>query len=197
MKLMAVHQEKQVLELLTLCFQENANFKFLFGSKKRIHKQLHYFLQRFIDAGKEKNAVFLSDDEQGVAIIFPVKYLEKWKPIITWRDALNLFSFYRLPKIWNFQRKTKAFLPKEDHLCFQFLGVGNHRNGIRTAADLKDACFDLSEAMHLPIYAQTSNVRTKILYERYGFKCYGELKFPNSSSFMYFLKRDCHEANSL
>lgn len=197
MKLMAIEQEKQALELLTLCFQENANFKFLFGTKKRIQKQLHFFLQRFIDVGKQKNAVFLSDDEQGVAIIFPVRENEKCFNAISFKDALRLFPLHRLPKIWNFHRKTKFFSPREDHLYFQFLGVGQHRNGIQTAADLKEACFDLSEAMHLPIYAQTSNVRTKVLYERYGFQCYGVLAFPNSTDNMYFLKRNCHAENKV
>ncbi len=188
MKTLKPEQDQQALWILNNCFQENANFHFLFGSNPaKWRKKL--FLKACVRHARNQKGAYISDDEQGVAFIWCNKTAEKRSPI-SFLQALVIFPLQRLGKIVRFQRQIKRFFPDEPHLYYQFLAVGNGRNHISTILDLRDNTFSLAESMQLPIYAQTSNERTKLHYERNGFKTYGELCFPNTTNKLYFLKRD-------
>lgn len=191
MRTLHAEQDPLALSILSNCFLENANFQFMFG-KKPAEWRRRLFLRTYIRHARHQKGAYISNDEQGIAFVWCNSASERRSPL-SFLQALTIFPLRRLMKIKRFQQRVARLLPSEPHLYFQFLAVGQNKNQISTILDLRDNTFRLADSMHLPIYAQTSSERTRGHYERFGFKMYGELTFPNTSNKMYFLKRECSE----
>lgn len=190
MKILKPEQDTLAVSILNKCFRENANFRFMFGTNPA-RWRVRLFLKTCIRHARHQQGAYLSTDEQGVAFIWCNQTAKRRSPLSV-LQALFIFPLRKFFRISKFQNTVKNFLPKEPHLYYQFLAVSKNENHLTTIVDLRDHTFGLAESMQLPIYAQTSNERTKNLYERYGFKSYGEVTFPKMGGKLYFLKRDCH-----
>lgn len=189
MKILQAEQDQLAISILKNCIAEHANFRFMFGPHPAKWRT-RLFFRTSVKHARHQNGAYISNNEQGVAFIWCNKNPEKRSPI-SFLQSLFIFPLRKLFKITRFQKQVKRLLPKEPHLYFQFLALGESSNSIATLLDLRDNTFSLADSMHMPIYAQTANEKTKKIYERYGFNTYEELKFPKMDSKLYFLKREC------
>lgn len=109
----------------------------------------------------------------GVAICFPeheVKFsfrvfLFELKFLI---QSVPLNYLFRLQQIESYRVKCRTH--HDDYLYFWFFGV--LQGGDDAGFELKHEIFNIAERQNLPIYAETTVRKNKIVYERFGFETY-------------------------
>lgn len=187
MRSFTLSESPTVFGLLEQSLRGNANFnRFLNG--KICKWRLKAYIRSCIRFAHAKNGAFISDDGKGIAFIWPVGDI-RGRASVSWWQTWLMLPFGRLFRITRFQRQVAGFQPKEPHLFFMLLAVDEERSGLSAIIDIRDRIFALSAFMQLPVYAQTTSAKIRILYESYGFETYGTLSIPGSREFIYFLKR--------
>lgn len=161
---------------------------------KRIERITHlakYMLRR----AKRKKGLYVSSDCNGLAICYKVMPGEK-KSFSEWLDEIivgfKVIGYARIPSILKRQTYLKEQMPKDrPYLYFWFLGVDEEARGMETgiAAELKEHVFADAKKWGLPIYAETSIKKNKIVYQRYGFEIFHEWKM-NEKATMWFMKKE-------
>ena len=76
---------------------------------------------------------------------------------------------------------------KEEHLYFWFLGV--EKGGNKAVFEIKDQIFQWSEEKKLPILLETSVIRNRKVYERYGFEVYHTWDDSGNGNTLWFMRR--------
>ncbi|MBK8807125.1 MAG: hypothetical protein IPO21_10965 [Bacteroidales bacterium] len=74
-------------------------------------------------------------------------------------------------------QKRESFIHKHrpadgNFLYFWFWGIKTSERGKYSAIESKKFIFELSKRLDIPIYLETSVVKNKNVYERYGFETY-------------------------
>jgi hypothetical protein len=157
---------------------------------ERIQYLAHFMLKR----GIRKKGLFVSDDGAGLAICYRVAAGEKKTIRDRFEELLigfKVIGYFRIPGILKRQAYLKSQLPKnEPYYYFWFFGVaeGSRGNDTGTSHELKRRVFEQAEHDGLPIYAETSTRKNKIVYQRYGFEVFHEWKI-NSKTTMWFMKK--------
>jgi hypothetical protein len=161
-------------------------------SKKE--KRFHYLATYMVEKAIEKDALIVSEDNKGIAILFRTNSKDGnfWKDLIQdIKLALNVTGIKKGLKAMKVQKYVKAQRPKEgDYLYCWFWGILSDARGsddAKTAYHMKNRFMEISHALQLPIYAETRIRRISIAYQRYGFKMFNEWDHPSGGK-MYFLR---------
>lgn len=157
-------------------------------------QRFEYLAKHMAEKGLEKDAVIISKDQRGIAILFRTSSQDKnfWKDLITdIKLALNVTGIRKGLKALKEQKYVKDQRPKKgEYLYCWFWGILPDARGtgeIQTAYEMKDKFFAISKDLQLPIYAETRIRRINLAYQRYGFKLFNEWDHPSGDK-MYFLK---------
>jgi hypothetical protein len=70
------------------------------------------------------------------------------------------------------------------------IAVNPEWKGLETIIELRDFSYELSDQKGLPIFAEATEKKTKVTYERYGFKVFDEWKVEAENIHLWFLRRD-------
>lgn len=159
-------------------------------------QRFHYLAKHMVDKAIEKDALIVSEDKKGVAILFKLNSKDKdfWKDLITdLKLAINVTGIKKGLKAMKVQNYVKSQRPKEgDYLYCWFWGILSDARGsddAKTAYDMKNQFYAISKDLQIPIYAETRIRRISIAYQRYGFKLFNEWDHPSGDK-MYFLRYD-------
>lgn len=157
-------------------------------------KRFDYLAKYMVEKAIEKDALIVSDDGKGIAILFRTNSNDKnfWKDTIQdIKLALNVTGIKKGLKAMKTQSYVKSQRPKEgDYLYCWFWGILSDARGSddsKTAYNMKNQFYARAQELQLPIYAETRIRRISIAYQRYGFKQFNEWDHPSGGK-MYFLK---------
>jgi hypothetical protein len=158
-------------------------------------KRFDYLARYMVEKAIEKDALIVSENNKGIAILFRTNSKEKnlWKDtIMDLKLALNVTGIRKGLKAIKVQSYVKNQRPKEgDYLYCWFWGILSDARGksdeAKIAYDMKDQFFAISKELQLPIYAETRIKRISLAYRRYGFEQFNEWDHPSGGK-MYFLK---------
>lgn len=199
MKLAKATDKEKVLRILCESFDKNPRVNFILKQDHRKSQRLRALAEYAFEIGLRRNGIFLTDDNLGLAILFPsqrwkLSLYEHWLQI---KMALRCFSIERLPLVHKVENVFQANRTKqENYLYFWFFGVANEALGSGDARELIHYAFDLSAKTNLPIYLETSLERNTRIYARYGFQIYNKVNVQNSNLCLWYMKRPCsvHES---
>lgn len=157
-------------------------------------KRFRYLAKYMVEKAIEKDALIISEDGKGIAILFRTNSKDKnfWKDMIQdIKLAINVTGIKKGLKAMKAQGYVKSQRPKEgDYLYCWFWGILSDARGSddsKTAYNMKNQFYDIAKDLQLPIYAETRIRRISLAYRRYGFKQFNEWDHPSGDK-MYFLK---------
>lgn len=152
-----------------------------------------YLARHMVEKGIDKNALILSENEKGIAIVFRRSENEPhfFKDTIeNLKLVWNVTGFKNISKILKNQNYVKNQRPKdEDYLYCWFWGICEDVRGadLQVGKQMKDEFLRRADKYQLELYAETQTRRNTIVYRKFGFNLFHEWKRPDGKT-MYFMK---------
>lgn len=164
--------KKLIIELLEESFIANStmlSYSRIVNGKHRIKP----FLEYVYHYSNARNGIFLSDNRSCVAFYFRAK--KTFNPIVFFYFLKLMFTGIRFSKIvaiCKHIRQIKSEKPKnKTYYHFWFLGANKNSCLKSTQLFIKEL-MSLAESDKLPVYAETTGIKNKYVYTRYGFDTY-------------------------
>ncbi len=188
MKLAKKKDKAKVVAILEKSFAENKTLLFLTRRRRHIHKIAEYAF----DYALRRKGVFLSDSGNGVAICY--QYNRKNKDWLDYFYEIKLFfralSLKRVHKIIAHTKKIENTRPKDGNfLYFWFFGARPESLKQNSAKELYLSILKLAKKKQLNIYAETTILKNKNVYERFGFEVYKQWFNPDSGFNVWFMRK--------
>ncbi|MDA8885991.1 hypothetical protein N8368_02435 [Bacteroidia bacterium] len=184
--------KKTALRILVSSFGDNPGALWVIKKKGNLRKRLAVLCLFCLEVSMQKQGAYLTTDNNGVALIFkntarqnPFKwiwgYIQLGNKCIGWDRAYSIIRR---------ERTIQGKRPKREHLYFWMLAVENNSFGLSTIIEIRDFTYQLSQKYNLPIYAETSLPKNRLMYERYGFKVYDTWIIEKEEITLWFLARE-------
>ena len=186
------NDKEKVVKIICESFNTNPHINYILKNDEKRDQRLAHLSEYAFYFGMRRNGVYLTDDEQGVSIIFEYK---KFKLSIHdyWRQLILIFKCFTLPRAYFVYKVEKQIkLNRESNLNFLYLwffGVTNETLGSNNARDMMKFIFDMSLKRKLPMYLETSLRRNSVIYKRFGFEEYNIFETEDKDLTMWYLKR--------
>ena len=187
----------KVISNMTSLLQEVPSSLEIIKDDKHKEKRFRYLATHMIDKAIERDALIVSEDYNGIAILFEENTGYKpnfFKDILAdLKLAIKVTGIKKGLKILKTQSYIKGQRPKDEpHFYCWFWGIMPEARDVdstKTAYKMKNQFMEMSQAKGFPIYAETRIKKVYIAYRRYKFECFNEWQHP-SGDIMYFMKYD-------
>lgn len=171
MRLAGLSDRRLVIDIIARTMCENRGINWMLRSTDIRH--LKNLAQYAFYKAYYKNGAYISSNNKGLALCF--KFNSPISSIIPYIQGiifiLKSVKFSTLPKIFKLETFKKNQRPANgEYMYFWFFSVV--KGGDNAGFELKNGIFNMARKEQLPIYAETSKLRNKIVYERFGFKTY-------------------------
>ncbi len=187
----ATRQDKALVTgILCESFAGNSHFKFILR-KSKPEKRLRELASYAFDYGLKRNAVLITSDEAGVAIVYKYNQGGYLSDLLqTTRLVIRAFDIGKLPQIIRHEKMLKAKRPVSgEFLYFWFFCVKPQRRGRSAPREIRDYMIKRSYREQLPVIAETTAERNKLLFEKFGFRVYDQLENRLNNLHVWFLVR--------
>lgn len=156
-------------------------------------KRFHYLANHMVEKAIKKDALILSKNEKGIAILFRTNKNESsflndiWEEIGLLLHVTGIKNAFRILKN---QKYIKAQRPQDgDYLYCWFWGIVPSHRGADTQVgkEMKDEFLRLADEAQLPLYAETRTKRNVIVYRKFGFDLFHTWERPDGET-MWFMR---------
>ena len=184
--------KNKFINIIAESFNTNPSVNWVIKNDYKKTKRIKALADYTFECSLMKGGAFISTDETGIALCF--KYNNKINIVADCinqaRLAIRAIGISRVPQVL----KREAYLKRQrplsgEYLYFWFYGVTNEGIGKGAAKELKDNIFNLSEQTELPIYLETSVLKNKNVYIRYGFEVYHSWVSKDKGVTIWFMRR--------
>lgn len=186
--------QKLVSDILVKAFLESPGVNWMFKPSVDpvlcLQRMARYVLVKTIN----RDGAWIASNEKGLIFFFeasrsPFSLRELWYEFYF---AVTCIGIRRIPAVLHRESIRKSLRPADrKYLYCWFLAVLKEGRG--AAYELKDFLFSESVRRNLPVYVETSSLRTRIVYERIGFTTYHEWKDEKAGIHLWFMKWDPRE----
>lgn len=157
------------------------------------NKRFHYLATHMVEKAIKKDALILSKNEKGIAILFRTNkkdssFLNDIGEQISL--VLNVTGVKNALKIVKNQGYIKAQRPQEgDYFYCWFWGIVPSHRGADTQVgkEMKDEFLRIADEAQLPLYAETRTKRNVIVYRKFGFHLFHTWNRPDGDT-MWFMR---------
>ena len=185
----ATDKERDIaVRLITETFKENPSVNIVIGEGGNRSRKISRLADYAFTKALNRKGAFISQNEKGVALCFrsdqggtnlrEVLYEARFALSIPLKNVISTL-------------KRESYIKKnriaEAHLYFWFLGV--NREGGAAVFELKNHFFEWSASENIPIILETSVLRNKTIYERYGFEVYHTWSNSGKGKTLWFMVR--------
>lgn len=186
--------KQEIIGHVSKLLQEITTSREIVKDDHKKEQRFNYLAKHMVEKAIEKDALIISENGRGIAILFRTNSKEgnSWKDFIQdIKLALNVTGIRKGLKVMKNQKYVKNQRPKEgDYLYCWFWGILPDSRGSddsKTAYEMKNKFYAISKELQLPIYAESRVRRISLAYRRYGFKLFHTWDHPSGDK-MYFLK---------
>jgi hypothetical protein len=171
----------RIISIFQEAFIDNPHICFLLG-KSRLREKIGIMTSHVIDIAMKRQGLYLSEDGEGVLIVFeadrlPLTFTEKCAQYLMVLRCFNLRNLFAIART---EKKVKALRQVQPgDLYVWFYAVSDKGLGGKTARELLQDLFDLAQAKNAAILAETSIARNMVIYKRYGFENYDQQQFES------------------
>jgi hypothetical protein len=171
----------RIISIFQEAFIDNPHICFLLG-KSRLREKIGIMTSHVIDIAMKRQGLYLSEDGEGVLIVFeadklPLTFTEKCAQYLMVLRCFNLRNLFAIART---EKKVKALRQVQPgDLYVWFYAVSDKGLGGKTARELLQDLFDLAQAKNAAILAETSIARNMVIYKRYGFETYDQQQFES------------------
>lgn len=186
---------EQIVEMLVRSFQNNPTLKAL--TSQHNPAGVRNIIEYSFDFARRRDGIMLSD-EKNCAVLFyknsshprsVYEYLQKLRLLVTtlpFRKLLNI--------LFHLNYINSARGAKGDFYYLWYLGSSAGSRMIDTRKFILEI-FEKADSENLPIYAETTLLKNKLVFERYGFKTYKTWYNRKLDIRVYFMKREVVRAD--
>lgn len=156
-------------------------------------KRFRYLAKHMVEKAIRKDALILSENEEGIAILFRTNKKDSSFLNDFGEQIGLLINVTGLKNAWSTlknQKYIKAQRPQNgDYLYCWFWGIVPNSRGAGTqiAKEMKDEFLRRSNTQQLPLYAETRTKRNVIVYQKFGFELFHTWERPSGDT-MWFLR---------
>ena len=186
--------KQQIIDNVSTLLQEVPTSMEIVKDDHKREKRFQYLARYMVEKAIDKDALIVSPDGKGIAILFKTSSKDKnfWKDLIMdLKLAINVTGIKKGLNAMKVQKYVKSQRPQEgEYLYCWFWGILSDARGsddAKTAYEMKNKFYAIAKDLQLPIYAETRIKRISLAYRRYGFKLFNEWDHPSGDK-MYFLK---------
>lgn len=186
--------KQEIIDHVSFLLQEIPTSLEIVKDDDKKEQRFRYLAKHMVEKAVEKDALIISDNGRGIAILFRTNSKDGnfWKDTIAdLKLALNVTGIKKGLKAMKNQKYVKDQRPKEgDYLYCWFWGILPDSRGSddsKTAYEMKNKFYAIADELKLPIYAESRIRRISLAYRRYGFELFHEWDHPSGDK-MYFLK---------
>jgi ribosomal protein S18 acetylase RimI-like enzyme len=164
-----------VVEIIADSFNENQRINWVIKNDHKRRLRIRELALYAFKTALKRDGVLISSDEKGVALCY--RYNKKRDSILDYYNKLRLgiktIGITRIPMILKRMAFVRNKRPKSgNYLYFWFFAVAKEARGKESAYELSNQIFSESKEKDLMVYAETSDRRNSIIYERFGFETY-------------------------
>jgi hypothetical protein len=192
MKKAELSDKEKVVKIICESFNTNPHVNYILKKDEKRDKRLAALSEYAFYFGMRRNGVYLTDDGQGVSIIFEYNKV-KMNFYDYWRQLILIFKCFTVSRAyWVYKVEKQIKLNRASNVNFLYLwffGVTNETLGTSNGRDMMKFIFDMSLNKKLPIYLETSLRRNSVIYKRYGFEEYNVFETEKKDLTMWYLKR--------
>jgi hypothetical protein len=189
----AIKSDKnKVKKIICESFNSNPHINYIIKNDGKRKNRMDALAQYAFNIGIRRNGVYLTDDEQGVAIVFRSSQFKKslYEYWLQFCLVFKVFSVQRTNKICKLESLVKRNRENRgEYLYVWFLGVRNNALGTNDARELMKYVFNMSQELNLPLYSETTIERNNLVYKRFGFEDYNKLNTGMGNLIFYYMKR--------
>lgn len=190
MILATARDTNRVISIFQEAFKDNPHILFLLG-KRRLKQKIATMTKHVVKVALKRNGLYLSEDRQGVLIVFeavslPLSFTEK---VQQYWMALRCFQLHKLRSIARTEKlASQRRIVQPGDLYVWFYAVSDEGLGGKTARSLLSDLFDLGRQKNAAILAETSISRNMVIYKRYGFETYDQVQFETFP--IFYMRRE-------
>ena len=172
---------ERIISIFQEAFIDNPHICYLLG-KSRLRQKIAIMTSHVIDIALKRQGLYLSNDGEGVLIVFeaaklPLSFTEKCAQYWMVLRCFNLRNIFAIART---EKKVKALRHVQPgDLYVWFYAVSDKGLGGKTARELLQNLFDLALEKNAAILAETSIARNMLVYKRYGFETYHQQQFES------------------
>ena len=181
MNLATPKDTERIISIFQEAFIDNPHICYLLG-KSRLRQKIAIMTSHVIDIALKRQGLYLSNDGEGVLIVFdaaqlPLNFTEKCAQYWMVLRCFNLRNIFAIART---EKKVKALRHVQPgDLYVWFYAVSDKGLGGKTARELLHNLFDLALEKNAAILAETSIARNMVVYKRYGFEAYHQQQFES------------------
>jgi hypothetical protein len=185
--------KEDIIEKVAILLKEIPTSMEIVKDDSKKDQRFHYLARHMVEKAIAKDALIVSENEKGIAILFKTSKEEEnfWKELPTQLGLLwNVTGFKNALNILKSQSYIKAQRPQEgEYLYCWFWGILTDARGADTQTGklMKDEFYRRAEKYQLPLYAETRMKKNALVYQRFGFKLFNTWQHPSGDT-MYFLR---------
>ncbi len=191
MKQAKYKDKDRIIQIIEESFNDNYTFNWIIKNDHKKAKRMKALAEYMWSIGMAKKGIYLSHDNEAVAICY-----KKHNRVNIFQNAYykfkflkNVVGFSNIFSILKRQNRLMLHKPSTNYLYFWLFAASNKGKGGGGAKDLQKGIYKLSQQENLPIYLETTILKNKNVYERYGFETYHKEILDNQPFDTWFMKR--------
>ncbi|MDT0689523.1 hypothetical protein RM549_06990 [Salegentibacter sp. F188] len=156
-------------------------------------RRFRYLATHMVEKAIEKDALVISENRKGIAILFKTSKQEEsfWKDLwpelkLVW-NVTGIANAYQIVKNQNYIKKQRP--QQGEYLYCWFWGILSDSRGADTQVgkSMKDEFYRQAREYKIPLYAETRHRKNALVYQRFGFELFHTWDHPSGDT-MYFLR---------
>ncbi|MCP9198356.1 hypothetical protein MKO06_00440 [Gramella sp. GC03-9] len=186
-------EKEEIIEKVSTLLKEIPSSMDIVRTGGNRDRRFRYLATHMVEKAIEKDALIVSENRQGIAILFKTSKKDDniWKDL--WSQlklVVNVTGVRNAMNILKTQKYIKDQRPQEgEYLYCWFWGILKEYRGAETQVgrEMKDEFFRRAHETGLELYAETRGRTNAIVYQRVGFDLFHKWDHPSGDT-MYFLK---------
>ncbi len=189
------NEKKDIIEKVTTLLKEIPSSMDVVRKGGNRDRRFNYLATHMVEKAIEKDALIVSENRQGIAILFKTSKKDNniWKDLWTQLglviNVTGIKNAFNIIKTQNYIKKQRP--QKGEYLYCWFWGILKGARGADTQVgkEMKDEFYRRAKEYNLPLYAETRMRKNAIVYQKFGFTLFHEWDHPSGDT-MYFLRYD-------
>lgn len=183
---------ERTMDVLTRCFVDTPGMTWMFADNIDRKKGIFELSKYMLDESRLYDGAFISND--GAAIVFMFKMSdEKFsfrKLKYQLRFLIRVTGIKNAIRAAKLKKMTEEIRPREGYVAWLLASDPEVKN-TEGPWDIKNSVHNMSVESGLPIFAETTNPRVRLLYRSIGFREYHSMDHPFiEGGKVYFVRRD-------
>lgn len=188
--------KEQIIKNVAQLLQEVPSSLEVVKNDNKKEQRFYYLAKHMVEKAIREDALIVSDDLKGIAILFKIDGSKKnlWKEFLDdVKLAYHVTGIRKGLKALKTQKVVRKQRPNQGtYLYCWFWGILADARGVTdkmTAFKMKDEFYKRAYQLQIPIYAETRISRVALAYQRYGFKKLKDWQHPSGDT-MVFMRYD-------